>query len=94
MKPLKELISKGDEETVFACPPDELSCLIGNLFGELATPCTEVHRGVGLVICGYTHSGRYGVLSIHKDYCCFKGAKEDLEAVRGGICVERRCNRG
>lgn len=84
----------GEEEIVFACPPEELSCLVGNLFGELATPCNTVLDGTGLVLCGYTHSGNYGVLSIHKDYCCFRGAKGDFEAVRSGVCVERRCKRG
>lgn len=84
----------GDEETVFACPPENLSCLIGNLFGELATPCNEVCGADGLVVCGYTHSGKYGVLKINKDYCVFRGAKDDIEAVRSGVCVERRCKRG
>ena len=83
-----------DEEIVFACPPDELSCLVGNLFGELAKPCDVVRDGTTLVICGYTHSGGYGVLSIHKDYCCFKGAKQDIDTVRSGVCVERRYKRG
>lgn len=91
----RELTSKmNEEEIVFACPPENLSCLVGNLFGELATPCELVRDGSGLVICGYTHSGKYGVLFIHEDYCCFKGAKDDLEAVRNGVCVERRCKRG
>ena len=83
-----------DDEFVFACPPEDLSCLVGNLFGELATPCELVRSETGLVICGYTHSGNYGVLVIHKDYCCFKGIKGDLDAVRNKVCVERRCKRG
>lgn len=83
-----------DEEIVFACPPQDSSCLVGNLFGELATPCNEVAGDGELVVCGYTHSGKYGVLKIYKDRCLFRGAKDDLEAVRSGVCVERRCKRG
>lgn len=82
------------EEIVFACPPSSLSCLVGNLFGELDTPCDVVKGETGLVICGTTFSGNKAVLTIHDEYCCFSGLRSDLDAVRNGVCVERRCKNG
>lgn len=83
------------EETFFACSTQELSCIIGNLFVEIDAPCDiKFGEEKGLVICGTTHSGKHGFLTIHKDYCVFRGCKEDFEAVKNGVCVERRCKNG
>ena len=79
------------EEIIFSCPPDEVSCLVGNLFAELDPPCDAPMRSDRLTLCGRTHSGSSAVLFIYKDYCCFYGMREDLEAVRGSTCIERRC---
>lgn len=82
------------KEIVFSCPPAELSCIVGNLFVGIDPPCDAPITENGLVICGTTHSGRQGRLHIHKDYCLFYGEESDLAAVRGGVCVERRCRNG
>ena len=82
------------DEVVFACAVDELSCIVGNLFAVLDAPCDVLNSEGGLVICGETHSGKRGVLAIHKDFCCFHGNKTDLDAVRGKVCLERKCKHG
>ena len=82
------------DEVVFACAVDELSCIVGNLFAVLDAPCDVLNSEGGLVICGETHSGKRGVLAIHKDFCCFHGNKTDLDAVRGKVCLERKSKHG
>lgn len=81
------------EQLVFACAPEELSCIVGNLFTELEPPC-EYHRSNDLTLCGKTHSGRSGRLVIQGDRCLFYGPPEDLEMARKGRCPERRCEHG
>ena len=82
-------------DITFSCPKEELSCVIGNLFTELEPPCDlNIGEINGLAICGTTHSGRHGCLIIYEDYCTFSGEEKDLEAVRRGVCVERRCKNG
>ena len=81
------------QETTFTRPPDELSCIIGNLFTELEPPC-DVEHTAGLVLCGTTHSGNPGRLRIAGDCCTFYGQPDDLEVVISGRCPERRCRRG
>lgn len=81
------------EEIVFACRPVEVSCLIGNLFTEIEPPC-GCPPTAALTICGRTHSGNTGRLVIGKDYCLYYGLRSDLEAVRSGKCLERRCEHG
>lgn len=81
------------DEIVFSCAPDEVSCLVGNLFSSLDPPC-EYEPTEGLTLCGTTHSGRYARLVIREDRCLFYGERDDLEAVRGGKCPERRCKHG
>ena len=47
------------QEVVFSRPPNELSCIIGNLFTEVEPPCDllcNLGRSTDLVICGVTHS--------------------------------------
>ena len=70
------------EEIVFACRPEELSCIVGNLFTGISPPC------------GITHSGNSGRLVIKGDRCLFYGLPDDLRAVRNGVCPERRCEHG
>lgn len=81
------------EETVFACRPEELSCLSGNLFSAIEPPC-DYDKGPDLTICGTTHSGSYGRLVVRSDCCLFYGSQKDLSAVRNGVCPERRCEHG
>lgn len=81
------------EEVAFACRPEELSCIIGNLFTELEPPCAY-QRSPDLTICGKTHSGSSGRLVIQSDRCLFYGLPDDLEAARKGFCPERRCEHG
>lgn len=81
------------KEIVFACPPEELSCLVGSLFSGLEPPC-DFERSQDLCICGDTHDGSYGRLVIKQDYCVFYGSEEALRAVRNGVCIERRCQCG
>lgn len=78
------------EETEFARPAGELSCIIGNLFSGLEPPC-DFGCTPALVICGTTHSGKYGRLTVQSDRCIFYGDPEDLAAVLKGNCPERRC---
>lgn len=77
----------------FHCESDEISCLVGNLFVGIEPPC-EYPSESALTLCGTTHSGRYGRLTIKKGCCVFYGEREDLEAVRNGKCLDRRCKRG
>lgn len=80
------------DEVVFSRPADELSCIIGNLFGELKPPCGSGSGG-DLVICGTTHAGNYGRMVITGDHCIFCGKAEDLTTVLNGRCPEGRCRR-
>lgn len=78
------------QETIFSRPPNELSCIIGNLFVEVEPPCDlcNLGRSTDLVICGVTHSQKYGRLTIKKDRCIFYGEPEDLDAVLNGVCPD------
>ncbi len=81
-------------EVEFARPADEVSCIIGNLFTQLQPPC-NLERSTDLVICGVTHAGNYGRLTVKSDRCVFYGEPEDLDAVLTGECPEgRRCRYG
>ena len=85
------------EEIIFSRPPNELSCIIGNLFTGLDPPCDlcDLGRTTDLVISGTTHSGNYGRLTIKKDRCVFYGEPEDLDAILNGDCpIGRRCGNG
>lgn len=79
-------------EKIFSVKPEELSCVIGNLFAELEPPCSRLHS-VGLTLCGRTASGRAATLLVLKEYCVFQGEEEDLEAARKP-CLDRRCGHG
>lgn len=46
------------------------------------------------MLCGITHSGNSGRLTVLGDRCSFYGLSGDLEAARNGPCLERRCDRG
>lgn len=78
------------QEVIFSRTPNELSCIIGNLFTEVEPPCDlcNLGRSTDLVICGVTHSQKYGRLTIKKDRCVFYGEPEDLDAVLTGRCPE------
>lgn len=80
-------------EIVFACEPEELSCIIGNLFSDIEPPC-GIPYSKDLTICGTTYSEKCGRLVIQRDRCLFYGSPDDLEAARCGPCPERRCERG
>lgn len=81
------------EEVTFSRPAGELSCIIGNLFTAIQPPC-DLRCGSDLVICGMTHSQRYGTLTVKSDCCIFCGEPEDLSAVLNGQCLERKCRDG
>lgn len=70
------------EHIEFSCPPSELSCIIGNLFVSLEPPCKYV-RSTHLMLCGITHSGNSGRLTVLGDRCSFYGACQ-----RFGGCEE------
>lgn len=76
-------------EQVISVKPEELSCLVGNLFAELKPPC-DIPYAAGLTLCGCTPAGREAVLVVIRDYCIFRGDPEDLEAARRP-CLDRRC---
>ena len=64
-----------------------MACIIGNLFAGMEPPCEDCGTGGdGLTICGPTHSGNYGRLTIKNDRCIFYGRPEDLAAVLGAKC--------
>lgn len=79
-------------EKIFSVKPEELSCVIGNLFAELEPPCSRLHS-VGLTLYGRTASGRPATLLVLNNYCVFQGEEEDLEAARRP-CLDRRCGHG
>lgn len=54
-------------EKVFSVKPEELSCVVGNLFAELEPPCDALHP-VGLTLHGRTLSGNMATLLVLKDY--------------------------
>lgn len=54
-------------EKIFSVKPEELSCVIGNLFAELEPPCSRLHS-VGLTLYGRTASGRPATLLVLNDY--------------------------
>lgn len=78
----------------FSAPPQELSCLLGNLFAELEPPCDVGEASCTLAVCGHTLNGNYARLLMFGDRCVFTGDPADLEAARCGPCLERRCARG
>lgn len=80
-------------EIVFSVQPDEVSCLVGNLFAELDPPCDVRRATGGLTICGRTPAGNEARLLIFPDCCVFAGEPEDLEAAKNGKCPVRRCYR-
>ena len=85
------------EEIMFSRPPNELSCIIGNLFMSVEPTCDLCDHGrtTDLVITGITHSQNYGRLTIKTDCCIFYGKPEDLAAVMTGRCPnEGRCGNG
>jgi len=81
------------EKIEFSCPPDELSCIIGNLFQGLDVPCDLVNSR-SLAISGRTNGGGIAGLIIYKDRCTFFGNPQELESVRIGQCLERKCGNG
>jgi len=79
----------------FSVPTAQLSCLIGNLFAELESPCSEPDYQEALTLCGKAPSGREAMLFVYREHCLFVGDPEDLDAARNGRCPNsRRCGRG
>lgn len=72
--------------TEYACTRWELSCILGNLFAEISPPCDRCGKSDDLVICGITHHGNPGVLTVTKDGFQFDGNVSEIEEIR-----ERRC---
>jgi len=81
------------ENVEFSCSLKELSCIIGNLFEGLDAPC-DLLDGRSLAIRGKTVGGGAASLLIYKDRCVFFGDPEELQAVRSGVCLERKCGNG
>lgn len=78
----------------FYVPPEELSCLVGNLFAELEPPCDQNLDPDGLVLYGTTKAGRDAMLIVCPDRCTFIGNVEDYTSARNGHCPGKRCRRG
>lgn len=81
------------QQTLFSAEPEELSCIIGNLFCELEPPC-HCPKSAGLTLCGTTYNGNSGRLVIQTGRCVFYGPYEDLAAARKAHCPERSCAHG
>lgn len=76
----------------FSRSPNELSCIIGNLFERLEPPCRtcDLRSSTHLVLCGVTHNQNYGRLTIQSDRCVFDGEPGDLAPLLNGHnCPER-----
>lgn len=84
------------EPAPFSRRPEELSCIIGNLFTALEPPCDECGQPGqdGITLTGTTHSGKTGKLVITGDRCVFYGDPEDLALVLSGRCPGRRTPHG
>ncbi len=76
----------------FSRPPNELSCIIGNLFERLEPPCRtcDLRSSTYLVLNGLTYNMNYGRLTIKSDRCVFEGEPDDLAPLLNGRnCPER-----
>ena len=71
----------------FACPPQELSCIIGHIFIELEPPCAACEGKELLTLCGTTHAGQKAVLIVDKDGFYFDGNPEDINKIRESRCM-------
>lgn len=72
----------------YACTAAELSCIVGNLFVELAPPCDSCGRDV-LTICGTTYTGGRGSLTVTPEGFIFEGDLKDVEELRARRCLQR-----
>lgn len=74
----------------YACPNSELSCIIGNLFIELAPPCQycNADNAENIVICGTTYAGEEASLIITKDGFFFNGNPDTMAAIRQRRCIK------
>ena len=75
----------------FSRPPEELTCIIGNLFTELRPPCNMNRPDLALVLYGITYSGNPGILVIRKSECEFAGSGKDAEVIKKKCIRERKC---
>lgn len=73
----------------YACPNNELSCIIGNLFTELAPPCGNCGDKYkdGVIIHGTTYTGEIASLVIMQGYFLFDGKPETLAMLRQRRCI-------
>lgn len=73
----------------YACTLAELSCIIGNLFTELAPPCEHCGEDA-LIITGLTVSGNAAAVKITPAGFDFEGCAEDaviIDRIRKGRCI-------
>lgn len=75
----------------FSRSPEELTCIIGNLFTELRPPCNMNRCDGALVLYGITYSGNPGILVIRKSECEFAGSEKDAEVIKKKCIMERKC---
>ena len=76
----------------YACTSAELSCIIGNLFVELAPPCDHCGEA-GLTITGLTVTGNTGTLFLTSAGFDFEGCAEDtviIDRIRKGRCINAK----
>lgn len=75
--------------TRYACTAAELSCVIGNIFAELSTPCAACGAEV-LQITGTTVTGNAATLTVTEAGFDFDGCADDtamIERMRKGRCI-------
>lgn len=69
----------------YACSKSELSCIIGNLFTELTTPCGLCNEDE-VIITGRTYEGEEVRLIILEDGFLFDGEEDLISNI-----TQRRC---
>lgn len=75
----------------FNRPPEELTCIIGNLFTELKPPCGRHKHEGAVTLYGITYNGNPGILLIKSDECVFAGSEKDAEVIKRKCAKERDC---
>lgn len=68
--------------TEYACTRRELSCIIGNLFTEIESPCERCGDADEITISGTTHAGSRAVLTVTRFGFTFDGDPSEVERIR------------